>query len=84
MNEFSGAVTKYLSDNLENHFNHGNTDMVKRSHYDLIKGASAIEVNRLLSQFVPVLEELNKNEDVRKRLLNQNLSVSYKTQNISH
>ena len=85
MNEFSGAVTRILSNSLENNFNRGNTaEIVKRSHYDLIKGASAIEVNRLISQFVPVLEELNRNEDVRKRLLDQNWNVYLKNKQTFH
>lgn len=44
---------------------------VRRPNYDLITGASSVEINRLLSQFIPVLEELNKNEDIRKQLLRQ-------------
>lgn len=73
---------KLLSENLEKNFNQGDYEgMVKRSNYDLIKGASSIEVNRLLSHFIPVLEELNKNEDIRRRLLSMHWSVSLKQAN---
>lgn len=70
LNEFNDAVINHLSKGLEDKFNHGDyTEPVRRPNYDLITGASSVEINRLLSQFIPVLEELNKNEDIRKQLL---------------
>lgn len=70
LNEFNDAVINHLSKGLEEKFNHGEyMEPVRRPNYDLITGASSVEINRLLSQFIPVLEELNKNEDIRKQLL---------------
>ncbi|KAK8819805.1 hypothetical protein WA556_002791, partial [Blastocystis sp. ATCC 50177/Nand II] len=70
LNEFKSTVIGYLSSTLEEKFNHGEyREFVKRPFYDIIEGASDIEVNRLFSQFLPVLEELTKNEDTRKLLL---------------
>lgn len=72
LNEFRGTVVDYLSQSLVRKFNQGDTqEFVRRSFYDVIGGVSALEAQRLSSHFIPVLEQLNKTEDIRKQLLYQ-------------
>ena len=67
LNEFQQVVINFLASGLEQRFNQKEfASFVKRPYYDVISGASSVEVSRLFSQFLPVLEELNKSEDTRK------------------
>ena len=68
LNEFKDKIIEILLDKVEQEFNETELRRVRRHFYDLIGGASCIEVNRLLSEFIPILEEMHKNEDIRFNL----------------
>ncbi|KNB45694.1 DNA replication complex GINS protein [Blastocystis sp. subtype 4] len=71
LSEFRGVVFSYVSSTLEQEYKKDESrEFVRRPFYDIINGASAVEVNRLFSQFLPVMEEINKSEDTRFHLMN--------------
>ena len=89
LNEFRGRVIDYVSSAVQQNRNQGIYDeFVRRPFYNvlfrvamwsqIIEGVSSFEAHHLFSHFLPVLEELNKLEDLRRQVLSRPFSVFHK------